>query len=163
MGDMNWKLIVIAGALLLATSLRAAEFPIVAPAPGLPVVCDSPQGLVVSPGPLPIPRSSIAHNGSYLSPPTSPIAFPPVALGCTDCERNQPGSRHGKHDSYLHQLAGRCYFNWIEPLCGTDGCLSPIGCSNFHIEFVWLFGSCRQFFGTGTAAPPSLLPLPPQP
>ena len=36
--------------------------------------------------------------------------------------------------------------------CAPDGCPKPIGCGNHWTELKWLFGSCRQFFGTAEAA-----------
>jgi hypothetical protein len=32
--------------------------------------------------------------------------------------------------------------------CAPDGCPKPIGCGNFWTEKKFIFGSCRQFFGT---------------
>jgi len=32
--------------------------------------------------------------------------------------------------------------------CEPDGCPTPIGCGNLYSEFKFVFGSCRQFFGT---------------
>jgi hypothetical protein len=36
--------------------------------------------------------------------------------------------------------------------CAPDGCPKPIGCGNHWTELKWIFGSCRQFFGTASAA-----------
>ena len=33
-----------------------------------------------------------------------------------------------------------------------DGCPTPIGCGNFYTEFKFVFGSCRQYFGTGDSS-----------
>ncbi|HJZ56069.1 MAG TPA: hypothetical protein VKE74_13970 [Gemmataceae bacterium] len=35
--------------------------------------------------------------------------------------------------------------------CAPDGCPKPIGCGNFWTEWKFIFGSCRQFFGTAGA------------
>lgn len=32
--------------------------------------------------------------------------------------------------------------------CSPDGCPKPVGCGNFWTEKKFIFGSCRQFFGT---------------
>lgn len=38
---------------------------------------------------------------------------------------------------------------WLdEHNCAPDGCPKPIGCGNFWTEKKFIFGSCRQFFGT---------------
>jgi hypothetical protein len=36
--------------------------------------------------------------------------------------------------------------------CAPDGCPKPIGCGNHWTELKFIFGSCRQFFGTGGAS-----------
>jgi len=36
--------------------------------------------------------------------------------------------------------------------CAPDGCLKPIGCGNHWTELKFIFGSCRQFFGTAGSA-----------
>jgi hypothetical protein len=36
--------------------------------------------------------------------------------------------------------------------CAPDGCPKPIGCGNHWTELKWIFGSCRQFFGTAEGA-----------
>ena len=41
---------------------------------------------------------------------------------------------------------------WDEHNCGPDGCPKPIGCGNFWTEKKFIFGSCRQFFGTAESA-----------
>jgi len=41
---------------------------------------------------------------------------------------------------------------WDEHECAPDGCLKPIGCGNHWTEFKFIFGSCRQFFGTAWSA-----------
>lgn len=38
---------------------------------------------------------------------------------------------------------------WLdEHNCAPDGCPKPIGCGNAWTEKKFIFGSCRQFFGT---------------
>ena len=36
--------------------------------------------------------------------------------------------------------------------CGPDGCPKPLGCGNHWTELKWIFGSCRDFFGTAGSA-----------
>jgi hypothetical protein len=36
--------------------------------------------------------------------------------------------------------------------CAPDGCPKPIGCGNFWTEKKFIFGSCRQFFGTAQSS-----------
>lgn len=37
-------------------------------------------------------------------------------------------------------------------VCAPDGCPKPIGCGNFWTEKKFIFGSCRQFFGTAESS-----------
>jgi hypothetical protein len=37
-------------------------------------------------------------------------------------------------------------------VCAPDGCPSPIGCGNCWTEKKFIFGSCRQFFGTAESS-----------
>ena len=37
---------------------------------------------------------------------------------------------------------------WDQHECAPDGCIKPIGCGNLWTEIKFIFGSCRQFFGT---------------
>lgn len=41
---------------------------------------------------------------------------------------------------------------YYEHICAPDGCPKPIGCGNFWTEKKFIFGSCRQFFGTAEAS-----------
>jgi hypothetical protein len=41
---------------------------------------------------------------------------------------------------------------WDEHNCAPDGCPKPIGCGNFWTEKKFIFGSCRQFFGTAQSS-----------
>ena len=41
---------------------------------------------------------------------------------------------------------------WENHECAPDGCPKPIGCGNHWTEFKFIFGSCRQFFGTAGAS-----------
>lgn len=93
--------------------------------------------------PIPLP-------GQITVAPSTPI------IGYGDFA--SPGSRHdqakAKHQEKInnHRRA-------------PDGCPTPVGCGNFYTEFKYIFGSCRQFFGTGDASVGCLkktrLPQPP--
>jgi hypothetical protein len=37
---------------------------------------------------------------------------------------------------------------WDRHNCAPDGCPTPLGCGNHFTEKKFLFGSCRQFFGS---------------
>jgi hypothetical protein len=41
----------------------------------------------------------------------------------------------------------------VRHINAPDGCPSPLGCGTAYTEFKFVFGSCRQFFGTGGSAP----------
>lgn len=41
---------------------------------------------------------------------------------------------------------------WLDHECAPDGCPKPLGCGNFWTEKKFIFGSCRQFFGTAGAS-----------
>ena len=41
---------------------------------------------------------------------------------------------------------------WDEHNCAPDGCPKPIGCGNGWTEWKFIFGSCRQFFGTAQSS-----------
>lgn len=45
-------------------------------------------------------------------------------------------------DELRHQLL------WDQHECAPDGCIKPVGCGNLWTEIKFIFGSCRQFFGT---------------
>jgi hypothetical protein len=50
---------------------------------------------------------------------------------------------HGSFgDELRHQLL------WDAHECAPDGCIKPLGCGNLWTEIKFIFGSCRQFFGT---------------
>jgi hypothetical protein len=41
---------------------------------------------------------------------------------------------------------------WDRHNCAPDGCPTPIGCGNAWTEKKFVFGSCRQFFGTAESS-----------
>jgi hypothetical protein len=132
--------------LLSAGQLRAADPVPPANTPCLPIMVPSPQGWVLSPSPPAVSLTIVPTDGSFML----------AGRGdeCAEC------AKHGSHMAKHHALCSRFYYKYIEPDCGLVGCPWPVGCSNFHLEFLHLFGSCREFFGTGAAAPPSLISPP---
>ena len=60
-----------------------------------------------------------------------------------------PNPPHSKFGFGAHLRARLMYDNHE---CAPDGCPKPIGCGNHWTELKWMFGSCRQFFGTADAA-----------
>lgn len=89
--------------------------------------------------------------------PATPI-LPVAAYGeakpgkCTTCGDKQatiiPASYAvaGRPGTFGRQLQAQIW--WEEHECAPDGCPTPVGCGNFWTEKKFLFGSCRQFFGT---------------
>ena len=80
------------------------------------------------------------------------------SASCSNCKVTQAsGSVTGKlyldqpvpqgdYGGYLrHQLM------WDRHECSPDGCPKAVGCSNFWSECKFIFGSCRQFYGTAEA------------
>lgn len=49
-----------------------------------------------------------------------------------------------------NSFAGRVFSQtwWERHNCAPDGCPTPLGCGNHFTEKKFLFGSCRQFFGS---------------
>jgi hypothetical protein len=139
----HWLQLAALGVVLLtAGRLQAADPVPPANTPCLPVMVPSPQGWVLSPSPPAVSLTIAPHDGSFMLPGRDE---------CAECA--------AKHSS-KHGVCSRFYYRFIEQDCGPVGCPWPVGCSNFHLECLHLFGSCRQFFGTGSAAPPSLISPP---
>src|SRR5262245_17656827 len=168
----HWSVLTFVWLGILSTSPAAQagprdNLPSFVPPPSLvpppPHVPPPPCPAVGQPFTLP-PGTAIIVPPPGEPPAASAPAAPPPAQswrsGCPDCERPNPGSwRDGKWYPGQRICVGvtRLYYNHFEPKCGTDGCLMPLGCSNLHLEYFFIFGSCRQFHGTGTAAPPSFI------
>jgi hypothetical protein len=55
---------------------------------------------------------------------------------------NHPSGYGAFGDELRHQLL------WDQHECAPDGCIKPLGCGNLWTEIKFVFGSCRQFFGT---------------
>ena len=52
----------------------------------------------------------------------------------------------GGHGAFGDEL--RSQLLWDQHECAPDGCIKPVGCGNLWTEIKFVFGSCRQFFGT---------------
>lgn len=138
-----------------------------------------PSFLAPPPPHMPIGVPGTTVGPQITLPPGTTIVVPPAppqpavsasilssSGGCADCQRPQLGpGRDGKWypGQRICDAFTRYYYNQFEPRCGTDGCLMPIGCSNLYLEWIFAFGSCRQYHGAGTAAPPFFVNPPAKP
>lgn len=69
---------------------------------------------------------------------TQPVAAAAAQGGCAECaESAKPGFA-----SKLFRKLG-----W-----GDTGVDQPVGCDNLYTDCKFIFGGCRSFYGTGTAA-----------
>ncbi|MEZ6143094.1 MAG: hypothetical protein R3B84_21230 [Zavarzinella sp.] len=105
----------------------------------------------------PVPSVTIPHMGSAPTvlqtypAATYPAASAPLSAPgyCADCEKGHGhGSRVGPTSTYGERLRAA----WYVHICAPDGCPTPLGCGNFWTEKKFIFGSCRQFFGTAGAS-----------
>lgn len=75
--------------------------------------------------------------------PVTPAAFVAPTPGPT------PWTGYGMPSGYTYYGQRLQVQLWLdEHNCAPDGCPKPIGCGNFWTEKKFIFGSCRQFFGT---------------
>jgi hypothetical protein len=66
----------------------------------------------------------------------------PATKACTTCDSSDEGdARHG----VLHKMKKR--LGWYD-----TGCDQPLGCDNTYTTCKFMFGSCKTFFGNGTAS-----------
>jgi hypothetical protein len=72
----------------------------------------------------------------------------PVLIG--PAQTAWPESVASSHFAFGARLKARLLAE--DNTCGPDGCPKPLGCGNHWTELKWIFGSCREFFGTGGAA-----------
>lgn len=56
----------------------------------------------------------------------------------------------GGHGAFGNEL--RSQLLWDQHECAPDGCIKPVGCGNLWTEIKFVFGSCRQFFGTAESS-----------
>ena len=88
------------------------------------------DGPTVSPGEAKPARPAV-RPAAFLTPSVIPPGQPPM----------MPGYQY-----YGAHLQAQLW--WDQHNCAPDGCPKPIGCGNFWTEKKFVFGSCRQFFGT---------------
>ncbi len=115
------------------------------------------------PVPQPIPPA-MPIPAPAPKPAAEPIPLPgqitvsPTIPGSSCADSASPG---GKHEYAKAKLQEKINNHRRAP----EGCPTPVGCGNWYTEFKYVFGSCRQFFGTGDASVGCLkktkLPQPP--
>ena len=86
--------------------------------------------------------SATAPPPAFVPPPPGPA--PLAASSCPDgsCDRPPGGSHRG--------LFGGTW--WYDHIRAPYGVPTPLGCGNLWTEYKFVFGSCRQYFGTGQAS-----------
>lgn len=86
--------------------------------------------------PMPKPTAPDVQPAQFIAPPAGPIVDAPApAVGL------MPGYQY-----YGRSLQARLWLD--QHNCAPYGCPKPLGCGNFFTEMKFIFGSCRQFFGT---------------
>ncbi len=108
-------------AFMLTAIFCAAVANAVSAAEPVVIVLQSPTG-----EPLPAPPSVVVNGQTYV----------PGTLG----DAYSAPSRDQRRADWRYRAA--------EHICAPDGCPTAVGCSNAWTEFKFVFGSCRQFFGT---------------
>jgi hypothetical protein len=58
-----------------------------------------------------------------------------------------PRKEYDGQNPYINNFVAKVNRHRCEPA----GCPKPVGCSNTWTEFKYVFGSCRQFFGSSEA------------
>ena len=97
----------------------------------------------VSPGEAKPLRSAVVKPAQFVAPAPvpPPVVAPPPWVGAEVA----PG-----YGYYGQRLQWQLW--WDEHNCAPYGCPKPIGCGNFWTEKKFIFGSCKQFFGTAESA-----------
>jgi hypothetical protein len=100
------------------------------------------------PDPRPAVIPAIAYGEAKPASYTAPAPVPVAVSSCPNGDCGRGGGRFGGGS-----FGGRLGFALIDDNheCAPDGCPKPIGCGNFWTEKKFIFGSCRQFFGTAGA------------
>ncbi|WP_020475279.1 hypothetical protein [Zavarzinella formosa] len=101
-------------------------------------------GLAAAQGPLilPTPQSNVLPPAMYGE--AKPAKFP---------SSNRPNAHLGD-PTLVPQIMSEPYQSiYNRHINAPHGTPTPIGCSTFYTEFKFVFGSCRQFFGTGDSTP----------
>lgn len=141
---MSRLLFAAAGLALLPAAALADPMPFAVPPPAQPA------------GPPPKPVAVRAQ-------PVVPVGlFDTPKAGCSSCGGSVIPPGYGGYTGYgtatapatpggPHPFGDRLQKQlwWDEHNCAPDGCPKPVGCGNFWTEFKFVFGGCRQFFGTG--------------
>ena len=84
---------------------------------------------------------------AYFNPAPSAVVKPAGFLAATHTPA--PWTGVGMPPGYTYYGQRLQVQLWLdEHNCAPDGCPKPIGCGNFWTEKKFIFGSCRQFFGT---------------
>ncbi|MCX7665193.1 MAG: hypothetical protein N2112_06585 [Gemmataceae bacterium] len=88
------------------------------------------------------------------SPPPAPIpVIGGTTAGCSSCSNSRAISTAFSSGTPMSST-GHGWFGanlreaYLQHICAPDGCARPIGCGNFWTTKKFIFGSCRQFFGT---------------
>ena len=75
------------------------------------------------------PAKFDVQPATFSSPPASPVASSPAV-----------------YQNYGLKLRNQLLIDWYN--CSPDGCPTPLGCGNGWTEKRFIFGNCRQFFGS---------------
>ena len=105
-------------------------------------------GLAAAQQPVPTSISSAPAVVETLSPAeyglAKPAKFP---------SSNRPNAHLGDPTIYPQTFKEPFQSKLNRHINAPSGCDNPLGCGNLYSEFKFLFGSCKQFFGTGESAP----------
>jgi hypothetical protein len=126
-------------AVLLAAfcvTLTAAEPTRPAPLPAkLPNLAETVEPGESKPAPSQLKQATLKHRSTTQ---TAAIASGPALGPVETTQAVGPRLTYGDHLRAAY----------LKHICAPDGCTKPLGCGNFWTEKKFLFGSCRQFFGT---------------
>lgn len=111
-----------------------------------------------------VPSLALADQPVIISTPTTPTTvattieiLSPAEYGMAKPAKFPSSNRPNAHlgDPTLQPRTYREPFQTMlnEHINAPSGCNSPLGCGTLYSEFKFVFGSCRQFFGTGDSIP----------
>ena len=89
------------------------------------------------PAPLAAPANGVVQASKKFQ-------LPPPA--CDSCQA--AAEQETRKQGYFAKCLGKIF----HPENRKNGSEQPLGCGNFHTDSEFLFGSCRNFFGTGISA-----------
>lgn len=107
-----------------------------------------------------LPTLSVAEAKKYPRPVVKPagLSVPASSANCPGCGPSTASLFPRQGPLATYQDAGSTFGSrltnqlfWDQHECAPDGCPTPIGCGNFWTEKKFIFGSCRQFFGTASS------------